>query len=66
MVAALGLGILIGARFRGSESACCARIAAKVRDKVGEKLGADAQAVGDVLNLWGLVPGVVDGLGVQT
>lgn len=66
IVAAVAAGLLIGARFRGSESACCARVADAVRDKVGSKLGAGAQAIGDLTNLWGLAPGVLDGLGVRT
>jgi hypothetical protein len=66
VVAALGVGILIGARFRGSESACCARVADAVRDKVGTKLGREAQTLGDLGNLWGLAPGILDGLGVDT
>lgn len=66
LIAALGLGVLIGARFRGHETACCARIADAARDKVGKKLGTEAQAVGDALNVWGLIPGVMDTFGVST
>lgn len=66
LFAAGAVGLLIGLRFRGNESACCARIADAARDKVGKKLGPEAQAVGDLLNVWGLAPGIIDGLGVST
>lgn len=46
-------------------SDCCVRVAAGVREEVGDQLGAGAVAVGDALHLWGYTPGLLALFGVD-
>lgn len=66
VVVALGLGVLIGARFRAQEGNCCKRLAKAVRDKVADDLDPRVAQVGDLFNLWGLAPGLLDVGGIET
>lgn len=66
-VALVGLGVAIGylvARRMRESSSCCARVEAAVREKVGDKLGSGAQAVGDLVG-WGWAPDALDLFGVD-
>jgi hypothetical protein len=60
-----GLGLLVGLALRGSESYCCGVVAGAVRDKVGDKLGSTAQAAGDLFNLWGVTPALLQTAGYR-
>lgn len=62
---ALGVGAgMLAARLLIKPSDCCARVAAGVRDRVGDELGSTAQTVGDVLGVWSYTPGLLSLLGV--
>ncbi len=66
-VLAFGLGLLVGWQLlRASETACCKRVSAAVRDEVKDRLGTGAAVVGDIFNVWGAAPGILDALGVQS
>lgn len=56
---------LFAARLMIKSDSCCNRVADGVRDRVGEKLGSGAQAVGDVLGIWPYTPGLLDFFGVS-
>lgn len=62
--AGLALGF-VAARYLIQPSDCCVRVAAGVRDRVGEELGAGAVAVGDALGLWRFTPGLLAVFGVD-
>lgn len=62
---ALGLGLgLVAARALIQPSDCCVRVAAGVRERVGDELGAGAVAVGDALGVWQYTPGLLSLFGV--
>jgi len=65
LVFALGAiagGVLAGMLIAPSD--CCVRVAAGVREKVGDQLGPTAQAAGDLLGFWKYTPGLLTALGV--
>lgn len=64
LVAGVAIG-LVAAKFLIDSPSCCQRVALGVRDKVGEELGAGAQAVGDAVGFWGYAPGLLDLFGVK-
>lgn len=64
---AFAAGVLVGWQLmRASETACCKRISSAVRDKVSDKLGGTVAAVGDLFNVWGPAPALLDAFGVET
>lgn len=63
LAAGFAVGFLFALRGRQSSS-CCARVEAAVREKVGDKLGGTAQAIGDLVG-WGWTPGALDFFGVD-
>jgi hypothetical protein len=58
LVLGVGLGV-VAARYLIAPSDCCTRVAAGVREVVGEELGAGAVAVGDALGVWEYTPGLL-------
>ena len=60
VLALFGGGFLVGLALRGSESGCCRIVALAARDKVGDKLGSTAQNVGDLFNVWGVFPPILE------
>jgi len=63
-----GLGLaggLVLSKFLLAPGTCCDRVAAGVRDRVGEELGVGAQAAGDLLGIWDHTPGLLDLFGVE-
>lgn len=64
-----GLGVAVGlvaSKYLMSPGTCCDRVAAGVRDRVEEKLGSGAAAVGDALGIWDHTPGLLDLFGVES
>lgn len=63
-----GAGVTIGmlvAKLLIKPDSCCTRVAGGVRDKVGETLGGEAQAIGDLTGFWDFTPGLLDLFGVK-
>jgi hypothetical protein len=63
---ALGVAIgLVASKYLMNPGTCCDRVAAGVRDRVEEKLGGTAAAIGDALGVWEHTPGLLDMFGVD-
>lgn len=63
---ALGVAVgLAASKYLMAPGNCCDRVAAGVRDRVGEKLGGAAVAVGDFLGVWDHTPGLLNIAGVK-
>jgi hypothetical protein len=63
-------GFLVALRFVSppSESACCKRVSAAVREQLGDAcgpLGELCQGLGDKLDIWGATPSLLDLFGVK-
>ena len=64
-VFALGLGVgFFVANLLIEPSDCCARVAAGVRERVGDELGPGAQTLGDLFGIWNKTPGLLSLFGV--
>lgn len=59
------VGLLVGLKFRASESFCCGLVADAARDKVRDKLGDTAGDVFDLFNLGGAVPPFLQATGLR-
>lgn len=66
VIAGLGVGFLIGSRFRGNETSCCKRLSKAIRDKASDNLAPWAVSAGDLVGAWDMAPGLLDALGVKT
>lgn len=66
VIAGLGLGFLIGSRFRAKETNCCKRLSKAIRDKASDKLPGPAVAIGDLFHVWEHAPGLLDAIGYDT
>lgn len=64
----VAFGVALGGFVAGiliQPSDCCVRVAAGVRERVGDELGPVAQAVGDLFGVWKYAPGALTALGVE-
>lgn len=67
LVIGVGVGVVVGLLIGpASESKCCKRVNAGVRDEFRDQFGATATSVGDAVGLFGRSAAVLDWLGVPS
>jgi len=63
--AGAAVGLVLAFRIKpATDTSCCQRVAAGVRDRVGAGCGPICQSIGDALGIWPATPGLLDHFGV--